>query len=196
MAVKDVLQIGEQSLRERCNPITVSSISEPIFESLVVDLIDTHKNQQGIGIAAPQIGINLRFFITELPIGPNRPESQSDSLRIYINPEIVFRSDEQVAMYEGCLSIAEGNFCLPITRPKEITVEAYDQNGSKFRLHCNGILARVIQHEYDHLDGILFIDKEVDIRKAVSNKHSRNLSTMDEAIKNLRMITIKEFTSL
>lgn len=196
MAIKNIIQIGEELLREKCNPVLLSSINEPGVQALVEDLIDTHRQRQGIGIAAPQIGINLRFFVTELPISPNRPESQSDELRIYFNPEITFRSDELVTMYEGCLSIADGNFCLPITRPKEITIEAYNKAGQKFKLHCDGLLARVIQHEYDHLEGILFIDKNVDIRKAVSISHSRTLSTTDKSIVKSRTITVKEITLL
>lgn len=196
MAVKSILEIGEESLREKSNLVDISNINTKDFQLLIEDLIDTHKHRQGIGIAAPQIGINLRFFLTELPIGPNRPENQSDDLRIYINPVVTYKSTEKITLYEGCLSIADGNFCLPIIRPRELIVEAYDRTGSKFRIHCDGILARVIQHEYDHLDGILFIDKDVDVHRAISNKHSRDFSTKNESIKNLRMITIKNFSLL
>ena len=98
----------------------------------------------------------------------NRPADQADELRVYINPKIVQYSAEENVIYEGCGSVINGALFGPVKRSKEIVIEATDKNGNKFRLNCDGILARVIQHEYDHLWGIEFTEKIFDYKKLMS----------------------------
>jgi peptide deformylase len=189
-----ILQIGEISLRKPCLKV-LDILSEDCQRNIQI-LIETHKERKGVGIAAPQIGIQQRIFLTELPLGPNRPLNQTDEMRIYINPTIVKYSVQLSELYESCLSVGDGNFCLPIVRPKIITLEAYDENGKKFELTSDGFLARVIQHEYDHLDGILFIDKDVDIKRAISIDHYRKLSSEKTEYVQARTINVKEVRSI
>lgn len=102
---------------------------------------------KGIGLAGPQVGDLRRLFVVHVP---------EDEARVFINPRIVARSLDEGPYEEGCLSIP--GVYADVTRPLEITVEAFDADGAPFRIDAAGILARVIQHEYDHLDGVLFID--------------------------------------
>jgi peptide deformylase len=114
--------------------------------------------ENGVGLAAPQVGINQRFFIVEL----------DNKYYIFINPKILQYSKELIDMEEGCLSVPDQAGV--VTRPEEIIIEAEGTNEKKFKLKAKGILARVIEHENDHLDGILFIDKAKSLRpKNINN---------------------------
>ncbi len=138
-----VLRVEATEVTEFGEPL-VNTISEMAQEMLAAD---------GIGLAAPQYGISKRFFVIGLPSGEN-----SDARKIipFINPEIVWESDETVVIEEGCLSIP-GIF-EEVERPEKVHIKFQDMDGNPVELDATGTLARVIQHEYDHLDGILFID--------------------------------------
>lgn len=194
MAAKDILQVGSVSLLESSD--FVKNIFSENVREIVLDLIDTHRSVGGVGLAAPQIGANLRIFLTELPASPTRSQAETDNLRIYINPEITEFSNETVELYERCLSIASGDFCLPVLRPNRIIVEAYDAEGKKFRLKCDGLLARVIQHEFDHLEGILFTERTTKYREALSIEYYRRLNKTRKDLIDARKVTVKEFVYL
>ena len=194
MAVRKILQVGEPSLLERSQEVENISCLHSV--TVIEDLIETLEEAQGVGIAAPQIGENVRIFITEIPVTPTRLPEHADSLRVYINPEIIEFSNESIEIYESCLSIAFAEFFLPILRPKTITVEAYDLQGRKFRLKCNGLLARAIQHEYDHLNGVLFIEKTKDLKRAISGEHNQALNKSSKEVFEARKITLKELIYL
>ena len=140
-----------------------------------------------IGLSAPQIGENYKIFITQ----PRKTEARkllfNDKIRIYINPKIIKFSSQTNIIYEGCGSVMDANLFGPVKRAKEITIEAQGENGVKFRLRCDGILARVIQHEYDHLAGIEFTEKIYDYKKLMSRefyiKNVRNSKTQLTASK-------------
>ena len=194
MAIRKVIQIGEPSLVELSKE--VKDIFSSSTSQIVGDLIETLEEVKGVGMAAPQIGENYRIFITEIPVSPIRLPINADELRVYINPVITEVSEEIIEIYESCLSIAFAELFLPILRPQTITVEAYDQQGRRFRLRCNGLLARVIQHEYDHLEGILFLEKANDFKRAISGEHNRLLNSTSKEVFENRKITLKEFTYL
>jgi peptide deformylase len=160
MAVKETLQIGDIRLKARNKRVPKISLA---VNKVLEDLIDTMRENQLIGMAAPQIGENVKIFVTEPRKTAFRTEV-SDSLRVYINPKITEFSQEQVVIYEGCGSVLNGQLFGPVKRPKEIVIEAMDIEGSLFRLRCNGILARVIQHEYDHLKRVEFTEKIYDYK--------------------------------
>lgn len=186
-----ILQIGETSLRRPS--LNVLDILSDSSQRNIQILVEAHKERKGVGIAAPQIGIQQRIFLTELPLGPTRPLNQTDEMRIYINPIITKYSEHLSELYESCLSVGDGNFCLPIVRPQIITLEAFNEHGKKFEITTDGFLDRVIQHEYDHLEGLLFIDKEVDIKRAISIGHYRKLSSENPEYVQARTINFKEF---
>ena len=110
-------------------------------------MVETMREAKGIGLAGPQVGRMERLFVVQVP---------DDEPRVFINPRIVAASPEEGPYEEGCLSIP--GVYADVQRPLAITVEAWDQHAKPLRLDADGILARVILHEYDHLNGVLFID--------------------------------------
>ena len=126
------------------------------------EMIDTMHQAKGIGLAGPQVGRLERLFVVHVP---------DDEPRVFINPRIVAASPEEGPWEEGCLSIP--GVYADVNRPLEITVEALDSGGNPFRMDADGLLARVIQHEHDHLDGVLFIDHLSRRRRERILKHYR-----------------------
>jgi peptide deformylase len=153
MAVKQIIKIGEPVLRETTK--FVSNFSDPQITELITDLKDTMRSNELIGLATPQIGLNLSVFVSEILKTPTRKDIY-DPLRIYINPKISEFSPETSLGWEGCGSIPD--IFGQVDRPNEVTVEFLDETGKKQTLTCAGLLARVVQHEIDHLNGVLFTD--------------------------------------
>ncbi|NLC92607.1 MAG: peptide deformylase [Treponema sp.] len=141
----NVEKLGSEVLRGKSEPIT--EVTDKI-RSLANDMFETMQKENGVGLACPQIGINQRMFVVI---------ADDDVRRVFINPQIIRTSEEQIDYEEGCLSVPQ--VWENIRRPKAVTVQAIDENGKRFVLEADGLLARVIQHENDHLDGILFIDR-------------------------------------
>jgi len=164
--IRETIQVGDQRLKAFNKAI--EDFDDLELKKVIADLTDSMRANELIGMAAPQIGENCKVFVTEPRETKTRTGDQTDELRIYINPEVIGTSKEEIVIWEGCSSFASGQIFGPVKRPKEITIEAFDQDRKKFRLTCDGILARVIQHEYDHLDGIEFIEKVTDIRQLKS----------------------------
>lgn len=142
----EIFTLGDEVLRQKADKVTVF---DSALEMLIEAMFDTMIEADGIGLAAPQIGASQRFFVVDT----RRPGEKM----AFINPVILETSQELVPHEEGCLSIP-GLFC-EVMRPESITVQAQDVTGKPFTLKASGLLARVIQHEYDHLEGILFIDR-------------------------------------
>ncbi len=115
--------------------------------ALAETMIETMRIGNGVGLAGPQVGVGKRIFVTEAP---------GEAPRVFINPEIIRTSPEMVPYEEGCLSIP--GVYADVMRPAEITIQALNEKGKPFTLDADGFLARVIQHEYDHLKGTLFVD--------------------------------------
>lgn len=145
-------------------------------------------------MAAPQIGENFKIFITNPRKTQYRADGLDDELRIYINPEIVFESDEKSTVYEGCGSVNQIGEFGPVERPKVVMVQALDQNGRKFQIKADGLLGRVIQHEFDHLNGLEFVDRVKDKDKIVTREiYIRDYKEAPDRVKNLQ-IKIVEVT--
>jgi peptide deformylase len=126
----------------------------PQIKRLIKEMAKTLKENNGVGLAAPQVGEFLRLFIVEIP---KTDYSPGFPLTVFINPQIKEKSKEIKTDEEGCLSLP--NIWGQVPRYQKIKVEALNEKGEKFSLFCEDFLARVIQHEIDHLDGILFIDR-------------------------------------
>ncbi len=183
MAIKTIIEIGHRILKLENKPIV--DFDSPSLKKLLGDLDDTMKSVDLIGIAAPQIGNNSQVFLTHPRKTNARKLEKSDILRVYINPKITFMSKETSLIFEGCGCVPKSSVFGPVVRPREIGVEAFDENGEKFSLRCDGLLARVIQHEYDHLHGIEFLERVTDNRKMISwnfyRKEIRNSHEQKEA---------------
>lgn len=185
MAVKKTVQAGDPRLKRKNKKI--KNFKSPILKRLIRDLKDSMNKAGLVGIAAPQIGENYMVFITHPRNTKSRRLGKTDKLRIYINPKISYKSKKENVIYEGCGSVVNGDLFGPVKRPEEIQVSALDEKGKKFSIRCNGILARVIQHEYDHLKGIEFIQKVSDYKKVIVGDFYR---------KNIRNSKVQKQNSL
>lgn len=195
MAIRETIQIGDPRLKAKNKSVT--DFDDPVIRQVVKDLIDTIRSKELlIGMSGPQIGENYRIFVTEPRKTKFRTGDQVDELRVYINSNIIDNSPEKTIIYEGCGSFLNGQLFGPVERPKEIAIEASDQNGKKFRLTCDGILARVIQHEYDHLDGIEFIEKISDYKKLLNADFYLKDIKMSKAQVEASVITKKDVVFL
>ncbi len=168
MIIKNITQIGNPTLNQKSK--LVKKIDSKEVQRIIKDLIDSMRYHNLVGMAASQISEKLRIFVTEVRKTPYRNPKDIDKLRIYINPKITWTSKKKVIIYEGCGSVAYAKLFAPVRRPEKITIEAFDEKGNKFRLKTGRLLSRVIQHEYDHLDGTEFTEKITDIKKIMSSE--------------------------
>ncbi|GBE16924.1 peptide deformylase [bacterium BMS3Abin15] len=145
MATLPIIKYPNKSLRRKSEK--VKDVLDPEIQKLVKDMIATMKKNNGLGLAAPQVKKSLRLCVIE----------ESGTVYVFVNPKITSTSRKRVIAEEGCLSFP-GKF-IPIRRPEKIKVRYLDEKGIKSKLKAEGILARAIQHEIDHLDGILMIDR-------------------------------------
>jgi peptide deformylase len=169
--IRKVIEAGNPILKAKNK--SVKDFKSPKLKKLVKDLTDTMYKTDLIGIAAPQIGENWTVFVTHPRNTGARKLVRADKLRVFINPKIVQKSKKTTIIFEGCGSLGNGSIFGPVSRPREIEVQAFDENGQKFSLKCDGIMARVIQHEYDHLQQTEFIQKVSDYNKVVVQKYYR-----------------------
>jgi peptide deformylase len=161
MSILKVARMGHPVLRTRAKPLDPADIKLPRIQQLIDDMFETMQEYQGVGLAAPQVHHGVRLFVAGL--APRHDDDEEDDedggvpLMALINPEITIVGDEVVEDWEGCLSIPEIRGRVP--RAREIDVKAYDRKGKRVQISARGFTARVIQHETDHLDGVLFLDR-------------------------------------
>lgn len=174
MIIKNIIQAGNPFLRKKAK--IVKNINSSKVKKATKDLIDTMRGSDLIGISAPQIGQDFRIFVTELRKTINRDIKDRDNLRIFINPKIIRISKKESMGHEGCGSVGSAQIFGSVKRPNKIIVEALNEKGEKFIINAKGLLARVIQHEFDHINGILFTDKVFDYKKLMSREEYKKLS--------------------
>lgn len=146
---------GHPILRQQAH--TVKQFQDPQLQNLIDDLLTTVQNAQGVGIAAPQVGESLRLFIVASRPNSRYPQAPNIPPTVMINPRLLTHSSEQVKGWEGCLSVPGVRGLVP--RSQEIEIEYCDRTGQNHTAILTDFLARIFQHEYDHLNGILFIDR-------------------------------------
>ena len=140
----------------------------PEFEKLLEDMWETMYNAEGVGLAAPQIGKSIRLFLVDAtPFSEEEPEL-ADFKKVFINAEILEEEGDEWAFSEGCLSIPE--IREDVNRQETIRIRYQDENFNEFEEEFSGLAARVIQHEYDHIEGVLFTDKLSAMRKRLLSK--------------------------
>jgi peptide deformylase len=154
MAILKVARMGHPMLRAKARALDKSDIKSGAIQRLIDDLIDTMVEYHGIGLAAPQVHESVRIFVAALDAAEDGEEAEPVVL---INPEIAVVGSDIVDDWEGCLSIPDIRGRVP--RAREIRVRAFDRKGDRIELHAHDFPARVIQHETDHLDGVLFFDR-------------------------------------
>ena len=173
-----IVQAGAPVLRSRAEDVPVERISTPEFKELVKTMIETMRHAPGVGLAAPQIGIPWRVIVledrAELLVSLKEEERRERerepfATRVFVNPVLRPIGEDRVMFFEGCLSVK--GFVGLVERAREVEVKGLDEHGVAQTWHVKGWPARILQHEVDHLDGTLYIDR----------MHTRSFATADQA---------------
>ncbi|ALP53239.1 peptide deformylase [Candidatus Tenderia electrophaga] len=159
MAIRQVLRMGHPTLLQVAQPVT--EFNTAVLDALIADMFDTMAEYQGVGLAAPQIGVSLRIIIFGFERNARYPEAEPVPTTVLINPDIEYPVAEQQEGWEGCLSVPGMRGLVP--RYTQIRYRGVDQAGTLIDRSVNGFHARVVQHEVDHLDGILYPQRVEDM---------------------------------
>jgi peptide deformylase len=163
--IRPILRYGDQVLHQVAAP--VAELTNDV-ERIIDDMIDTMYAAPGVGLAAPQIGVPLRIFVVDLSVG-----REPDGLMVMVNPTFVEREGMQLEE-EGCLSVPDFN--ATVVRPARAVVRGLDRMGTEYQREGTGLLARAFQHEMDHLDGTLFVDRLRGIKRDMILRKIRKLT--------------------
>jgi len=165
MAIKDIVTIPDPVLRRKAHKVTVF---DKDFQTFVDDMVDTLRDAPGVGLAAPQVGVSQRLIVIEYSEDEDEDEEvQEDKpaapkkLYIVANPEIIAASEETEKGIEGCLSVPD--LVGEVERSLHLTVKGLNRRGKPIKIKADGWLARIFQHEIDHLDGVIFTDKALKV---------------------------------
>jgi len=161
VAVREIRLLGDEVLRRKA--VEVEAFDDAL-RTLVSDMYETMYHADGIGLAAPQIGVSQRVLVLDI----REPEAPLGGRMAFVNPEIVSASTRTDRAPEGCLSIP--GLEEVVTRPAEVTVRGFDERGEFYEVEADGLLARALQHEIDHLDGILFLDRVSPLKRRMLMK--------------------------
>ena len=162
--IRPILRHGADALHRPARPVVDFDVD---LQTLIDDMIQTMHAAPGIGLAAPQVGVGLRVFVADPSSGRS-----IDDLVTLVNPRIVEQEGEQ-REEEGCLSLPR--FAARVTRPARVVVQGYDREGTEITIEGEALLARVLQHELDHLDGTLFVDRMQGLRREQMVRRVRKL---------------------
>lgn len=165
--MQKIVQKEDPILRKTADQVPIHKITGWKIKNVVKRMRKAlNSRSDGVAIAAPQIGVSLRIFIISEKIFS---ETDTDIHTVFINPHIIAASETTEQMHEGCLSVA--NLYGNVARHTNVTIEAYDEHGEKFIAEGHGLLAQIFQHETDHLNGILFIDKASELEPIPNNEY-------------------------
>lgn len=189
MATRKILQLGDPALRVVAKAVAANSFAHPTTQNLIDDLIETMRDAQGSGLAATQIGVPLRICVLEVKKNPRYPYKPLIPLTIMINPTWEPIGDETYENIEGCLSVIglRGR----VSRAKEIRITYVDRLGVEQSMSYYGLRAGTVQHEVDHLDGLLFTDR-VEDRQTLTTWENFNQYQKEEWLKSLQPMLREE----
>ena len=157
MAVLKIAHLGHPILRQVAEPVSPEAIGSPAIQRLIDDMLETMEDHDGAGLAAPQVHVSRRVVIYGVEENPRYPDAESIPLTVLLNPRITPIGEEQEEDWEGCLSVPDLRGRVP--RFTRIRVAAYGRDGKSLRFDAEGFHARVVQHECDHLDGKVYLDR-------------------------------------
>ena len=163
--IRPILKYGDTILHDRAQPVDAVT---PEIERLIDDMVETMYAAPGIGLAAPQVGVPLRICVVDISVGRD-----PKALLVLVNPEFIEREGTQLEE-EGCLSVP--GFNATVVRPTRAVLKALDRSGKEQRHEATGLLARAFQHEMDHLDGTLFVDRLRGIKRDMIVRKIRKLT--------------------
>jgi peptide deformylase len=162
MPVRTITKMGHPVLRQPAREVDAAGLRSPEVRQLIDDMLETMQGANGAGLAAPQVFESLRILVAHRPVRKKEGEDEVDTSVVLVNPRILKASREGYADWEGCLSIPGIWGMVP--RHHSIVVEAWDRDAKRVTLKAEGYFARILQHEIDHLDGILFLDRMEDMK--------------------------------
>ncbi len=175
MAIREIITLGHPTLRQKARKVTKFG---PELQQLINDMIETMQAAPGVGLAAPQVNVPERVIVVELPA--DEEEGLPAELYAFVNPELVKASREKEEGQEGCLSIP--GYVGDVERHVEVVVRGQDAYGRPQRLKAQDYLARILQHEMDHLEGVLFIDRTTKVHKITEEEASDPTPEVAEAM--------------
>jgi peptide deformylase len=159
MPVLPIVRLGHPSLRTPAPPVPAGRLADPEIQGLIDDMVETMREAHGVGLAAPQVGVETQIFVYEMAGGERGAEIP---LTVVVNPMITPLSGDLVYDWEGCLSIPDLRGLVP--RHQQVRVRALDRHGRPVDFTVGGFAARIVQHEFDHLNGVVFLDRMRDFR--------------------------------
>ncbi len=165
VAIRKIAQLGEPVLRRVARPVSVEELKSPAFQTLIDDMIETMHDADGAGLAAPQVYESVQLCVIELSKNPRYPDTLDIPLTVLVNPVVTpvvdgrrdqLSAEDSIAMFEGCLSVT--GLRGQVVRPRRVRVQALDRQGQALDFEWEGVRASVVQHETDHLEGVLYVD--------------------------------------
>jgi peptide deformylase len=166
VAIRKIAQMGEPVLRRVARPLSVKELKSPAIQTLIDDMIDTMHDADGAGLAAPQVYESVQVCVIEISANPRYPDALDIPLTVLVNPVITplvespldqLAEGDSISMFEGCLSVA--GLRGQVVRPRRVRVQALDRHGAALDFVWEGVRASVVQHETDHLKGVLYVDR-------------------------------------
>jgi peptide deformylase len=166
VAIRKIAQMGEPVLRRVARPLSVEELASPAIQTLIDDMIDTMHDADGAGLAAPQVYESIQLCVIEIAKNPRYPDALDIPLTVLVNPVVTpavesppdaLAPEDSIAMFEGCLSVT--GLRGQVVRPRRVRVQALDRHGKALDFVWEGVRASVVQHETDHLKGVLYVDK-------------------------------------
>jgi peptide deformylase len=177
MSILKVARIGHPVVRTAAKPVPEELLRDRLFQKLIDDMRETMHEYDGVGLAAPQVHEGLRLAVVELPGSDDRSDEEVP-FTVLINPAITPIGEETEDGWEGCLSVPDLRGV--VHRARSLKLEALDREGRPYSLEAHGFFARVIQHECDHLDGRVYLDRMADMRSLTFIKEFENHVKHDE----------------
>src|SRR5574342_727702 len=182
MAILKVARLGHPVLRQKALPVPVGEIGSPDTQRLIDDMVETMREYNGAGLAAPQVHVLKRICVIEVNENPRYPEAPGIPLTVLINPTLTPLTEEMEEGWEGCLSVPDMRGMVP--RLTSVRLDAYDREGRRIEGEAKEVFARVIQHETYHLHGIVYLDRMRDLTTlthlAEGNKHWLGVKEQDD----------------
>ena len=166
--IREIIKDGHPTLRKVARRVSPAEIGDPLFQQLIDDMFETMYDAPGIGLAAPQVNVGKRLFVVDLG-----SDDEDEGPLVFINPKFTVKEGEIVSI-EGCLSVP--GMIGDLDRFERVVCSALDRNGKRFEVEGSAnLFARCLQHEMDHLDGVLYIDKARNVREAVTDEEKSAL---------------------
>ncbi|GAC1305092.1 MAG: hypothetical protein NVS2B3_16980 [Vulcanimicrobiaceae bacterium] len=169
--IRQIIHDGHPTLRKVAKKVALAELGDPLFQQLIDDMFETMYHAPGIGLAAPQINIGKRLFVVDL-----QDEDDAHGPFVVVNPKFT-TTEGEIESIEGCLSVP--GMIGDLTRFERVVCSGFDRDGKKIELEGTGLFGRCLQHEMDHLDGVLYIDKARNIRPAQTDEERTALAEVD-----------------